>query len=101
MVGSTVDKRSDFVVVADENIASVRLKGAVRQLSSPAEVVENFLQAVVGAGNVAVSRNGPGDARSQDLGKGGAGPAGVELVLRQVQTVEQLDGGASVHWWRR
>ena len=67
--GGTVDKRSDSVVVADENIASVQLKGVVRQLSSPAEVVENLLQAVVGAGDVVVARNGPDNARSQDLRK--------------------------------
>ena len=57
--GGTVDKRSDSAVVADENIASVQLKGVVRQRSSPAEVVENFLQTVVGAGNVVVALDGP------------------------------------------
>ena len=51
-----VRERSDPVAVADKNIASVQLKGTVRQISAPAEVVENLFQAAVGARDGVVAR---------------------------------------------
>jgi hypothetical protein len=95
--GEPVGKRGESVSVADQNISSRHLKGVTGEVSSSSEVAEHLLETAVSPGNAIVARDGPRDVRSEELLKGSAGAARVELVLRLVQSVEKVDGSIAVH----
>jgi hypothetical protein len=92
-----VGERGESVSVADENVSPLHLKRAIGEVSSSSEVAEHLLETTVVPGDAIVAGDGPRDGRSEDLLKRSAGAAGVELVLRLVQSVEKVDGSVPVH----
>ena len=78
--GEPVGKRGESVSVADENVSSLHLKRVIGEISSPSEVAEHRLDTTVVPGNAIVAGDGPRDVRSEELLKGSARAAGVELV---------------------
>ena len=84
-----------------KNVSSFHLKRVSGEVSSSSEVTEHLFETTVRPGDAIVAGDDPGDVRSEELLKGSAGAAGVELVLRLVQSVEKVDGGVPVHGRRR
>src|SRR2546429_284934 len=95
--GEPVSERGKSVSVADENISSGHLKRVTGEVSSSSEVPEHLLETTVGPSDAIVAGDGPGDVRSEELPKGSAGAARVEVVLRLVQSVEKVDRSVAVH----
>jgi hypothetical protein len=99
--GESVSESRDSVSVANEDVSSLHLKGAIGEVSPSPEVVEHLLETTVGPRDAIVAGDGPRDVRGEELLEGNARAAGVELVLRLVEVVEQADGSFPIHAWRR
>jgi len=95
--GEAVRQGGDSVSVADEHVLPLDLKRAIGEVSSGLEVVEHLLESTVGPGDAVLAGDGPGDVRSQELLEHRAAAASVELVLRGMQSVEQVDGPIALH----
>ncbi len=71
-------------------------KGAVGEFTTASEVVEDRVDPVV----VALAGHDPRDVRREQLAQWRALPAGIELVLRFVELVEEGCRSSSVQWFR-